>query len=60
MSDGHGSTYLQWIKSRRAARFNLASSGVMPCRLGEIGVTDDELKDLEVNGPGFYGYEPLQ
>jgi aspartate/methionine/tyrosine aminotransferase len=51
------SEYLEWVKNRAPARFNLASSGVTPYPLSELGV---RIEDLEINGPNFYGYEPLQ
>jgi aspartate/methionine/tyrosine aminotransferase len=51
------SEYLEWVKTRKPARFNLAHSGVTPCAMSELGVC---LDDLEVNGPGLYGYQPLQ
>ncbi|MGA2262883.1 MAG: aminotransferase class I/II-fold pyridoxal phosphate-dependent enzyme [Acidobacteriota bacterium] len=39
------------------ARFNLATSGVVSYPLRELGVS---LEDIELSGPSFYGYEPLQ
>ena len=51
------SQYLEWVKTRTPAKFNLASSGVSPVPLAELGL---DIKDLEINGPGLYGYEPLQ
>jgi aspartate/methionine/tyrosine aminotransferase len=52
-----GSQYLQWVKTRTAARLNLASSGVAPYPLRDLTVGIDE---LEINGTTFYGYPPLQ
>lgn len=52
-----GSRYMQWAKTRSAARYNLATSGVMNCPIAELGVSVD---DLELSGPSWYGYEPLQ
>src|SRR5215470_3169728 len=52
-----GSEYLQWVKTRKPAQFNLATSGVLPCDLSDLDV---RIEDLEVNGPGLYGFEPLQ
>ncbi len=49
------SEYMEWAKTRSAARFNLASSGIEGFPLAELG----ELPPLEVNGPGGYGYPPL-
>jgi hypothetical protein len=51
------SEYMEWAKTRSQARFDLATSGVAPCTLRELGVT---LADLELSGPSGYGYEPLQ
>ena len=48
---------MHWAKKSRQARFNLAISGVMAYPLKDLGVTLDE---LEISGPTFYGYEPLQ
>src|SRR5262249_50728701 len=52
-----GSEYLYWAKTAAHARFNLATSGVMHYTLSELGATMD---DIEISGPSFYGYEPLQ
>jgi aspartate/methionine/tyrosine aminotransferase len=52
-----GTDYIEWVKTRASARFNLALSGVMPYPLGELPVT---IEDIELNGPSFYGYAPLQ
>ena len=49
------SPYMEWAKTRSNARFNLASSGLAPLPLAELG----ELEPLEINGPGQYGYPPL-
>ncbi len=49
------SPYMEWAKTRSLARFNLASSGLHPFPLAELG----ELEPLEINGPGQYGYPPL-
>jgi hypothetical protein len=49
--------YIEWAKLRAHARFNLATSGVMNFPLKDLGVT---LEQLEISGPSFYGYEPLQ
>jgi aspartate/methionine/tyrosine aminotransferase len=46
-----------WAKTRSHARFNLATSGVSAMPLRELGIT---LDDLEMAGPSWYGYEPLQ
>jgi aspartate/methionine/tyrosine aminotransferase len=51
------SPYIEWAKTRSQARFNLASSGVMNYPLALLPV---KITDLELSGPSFYGYEPLQ
>src|SRR5689334_17935265 len=51
------SQYLEWVKTRTPAKFNLASSGVAPVPLSELHA---RIEDLEIDGPGLYGYEPLQ
>jgi aspartate/methionine/tyrosine aminotransferase len=52
-----GSPYIEWAKTRSQARFNLASSGVMNYPLAKLPV---KITGLELSGPSFYGYEPLQ
>jgi aspartate/methionine/tyrosine aminotransferase len=51
------SDYMQWSKTQRRARFNLATSGVAPFSLRELPI---DLKELEINGYNSYGYAPLQ
>ena len=51
------SAYMQWAKTHLQARFNLASSGLEPHSLAKLPV---KIEDLELTGPSFYGYEPLQ
>ncbi|HEU4390579.1 MAG TPA: aminotransferase class I/II-fold pyridoxal phosphate-dependent enzyme [Blastocatellia bacterium] len=51
------SGYMEWAKTRSHARYNLATSGVAHYPLSELPVS---LDDLELSGPSFYGYEPLQ
>ncbi len=51
------SEYMQWAKTRSQARFNLATSGVMHYPLSELGA---KLEDIELSGPSWYGYQPLQ
>jgi len=51
------SEYIDWAKTRSHAKYNLATSGIMSYSLRELGVT---LDDVELSGPSFYGYEPLQ
>jgi len=51
------SGFIDWAKTRSHARFNLATSGILSYSLRELGVS---LDDIELSGPSFYGYEPLQ
>ncbi len=51
------SEYMHWAKTRSHAKFNLANSGVIGYPLRELPV---KIEDLEINGPSYYGYEPLQ
>jgi aspartate/methionine/tyrosine aminotransferase len=51
------SDYMHWAKTRSRARFNLATSGVPSFPLADLGVT---IGELEINGPGGYGYGPLR
>jgi aspartate/methionine/tyrosine aminotransferase len=51
------SPYLIWVKTQPKARFNLATSGVPGFPLAELGA---RIEDLEINGPGGYGYTPLR
>ena len=52
-----GSEYMEWAKTRSQARFNLASSGVAELPTSELPI---RLEDVELTGPSFYGYPPLQ
>jgi aspartate/methionine/tyrosine aminotransferase len=51
------SDYLHWAKTRSESRFNLASSGMLPCTVSDLEVS---LDTIEISGPALYGYEPLQ
>lgn len=51
------SEYIEWAKTRSQARFSLAASGVMNYPMSELGASID---DIEISGPSWYGYEPLQ
>lgn len=51
------SEYIEWAKTSSQARFNLATSGVMNYPMAELPVS---LEDIELSGPSWYGYEPLQ
>lgn len=49
--------YMRWAKlEASAARYNLATSGVQDFPLADLPV---DVRDLEINGPGRYGYAPL-
>ncbi|MFI5183386.1 MAG: pyridoxal phosphate-dependent aminotransferase [Vicinamibacteria bacterium] len=50
------SEYMEWAKTRSAAPFNLASSGVAPFPLADLGA---RFEDLELCGDSGYGYVPL-
>lgn len=52
-----GSPYMQFAKLRSAAKYNLATSGIMSYPLAELPV---KLEDLEICGPDLYGYTPLK
>ena len=51
------SAYMEWSKVRSTARFRLAPSDVLAYPLSELPV---RIEDLEISGPGGYGYAPLQ
>ena len=57
MSGTIGSEYLQWVKTRKPARFNLAASGVAPCAMADLGTT---ISNIEINRPSLHGFAPLQ
>jgi len=50
------SSYLEWAKLHSAARYNLATSGILSYPLAELPVT---MSDLEINGSNTYGFAPL-
>lgn len=50
------SEYLEWAKMCSAAKYNLATSGIMGYPLAELQVI---VAELEINGPTQYGYAPL-
>ncbi len=52
-----GSRYMQWAKTRSASRYNLATSGVINYPIAGLDVS---IEELELSGPSWYGYEPLQ
>jgi len=50
------SVYLEWAKLCSAAKYNLATSGIMGYPLAELPV---KVEELEINGPTAYGWGPL-
>ena len=50
------SPYLEWAKLQSAAPWNLATSGVHPATLADIGGLPDS---MPLTGPNAYGYAPL-
>ena len=50
------SDYMNFAKLKTAAPYNLASSGVADCVLGDLSPSMD---DLALHGPNAYGYAPL-
>jgi aspartate/methionine/tyrosine aminotransferase len=52
-----GTQYMPWAKRRSHAKYNLATSGVAHWKLRDLPV---KIEDLEISGPSFYGFEPLQ
>ncbi len=53
------SGYMEFSKLKSSARYNLATSGVMNCSLAELGLSTEELAEVEIHGGGEYGYPPL-
>jgi aspartate/methionine/tyrosine aminotransferase len=51
------SSYLEWAKLHSVAKYNLATSGMLAYPLSEL---PDATRNLEINGPTVYGYQPLQ
>jgi aspartate/methionine/tyrosine aminotransferase len=51
-----GSPYMEFAKLRSAAKYNLATSGMVNYPLSELPV---KIEDLEINGTGPYGFAPL-
>jgi aspartate/methionine/tyrosine aminotransferase len=50
------SDYMHFAKTRTAARYNLASSGVADCAIEDLAVATDT---LALHGANAYGYGPL-
>ncbi len=51
------SIYMPWAKQHSRSTYNLATSGVAHWKLRDLPVKID---DLEISGPSFYGFPPLQ
>ena len=51
------SAYMHWAKMRSAAKFNLATSGLQNVSIRDFPIHTPE---MEITGPGGYGYQPLQ
>jgi aspartate/methionine/tyrosine aminotransferase len=49
--------YMPWAKLRSQAPYNLATSGVAHWKLRDLPI---KIEDLEISGPSYYGFEPLQ
>ena len=54
-SNRKSSAYMEWAKTRSAARFNLATSGLASVMIKEFPL---QVEELEITG-GDYGYGPL-
>src|SRR6266850_7030747 len=50
------STYMQWAKTRRKVKYDLALSGILNLPFAEL---DAKIDDLDLNGDNAYGYRPL-
>jgi aspartate/methionine/tyrosine aminotransferase len=50
------SAYMEWSKLKSAAKYNLATSGIMNCSLADI---EFNVADLDLHGANNYGYAPL-
>lgn len=48
--------YMEWMKTRGHAKYDLCSSGVSSLSLKELGIG---IEDLEIYGENSYGYLPL-
>ena len=56
MTRATSSPYMDWAKTKKAARFNLSRSGVPDQPLAVLEAT---LADVEIDGGGGYGWPPL-
>lgn len=57
MKQTQSTQYMPWAKLRSHAKYNLATSGVAHWKLRDLPI---KIEDLEISGPSFYGFEPLQ
>jgi aspartate/methionine/tyrosine aminotransferase len=48
---------MPWAKLRSHAKYNLATSGVAHWKLRDLPL---KIEDLEISGPSYYGFQPLQ
>ena len=48
---------MPWAKLHSHAKYNIATSGVAHWKLRDLPI---KIEDLEISGPSFYGFEPLQ
>jgi aspartate/methionine/tyrosine aminotransferase len=48
--------YMEWVKTRPRARYEIGGSGIMPVHIGELPEARDA---LEINDFNLYGYSPL-
>jgi aspartate/methionine/tyrosine aminotransferase len=48
--------YMEWVKTRPRARYEIGGSGVMPVHIAELPEARDA---LEINDFNLYGYRPL-
>lgn len=48
---------MPWAKQHSRSQYNLATSGVAHWKLRDLHV---RIEDLEISGPSFYGFPPLQ
>lgn len=51
------SPYMHWVKTESQSEFNLVSSDLLHYPLANFNMS---IRDLEINGPGGYGYAPLR
>jgi aspartate/methionine/tyrosine aminotransferase len=52
----HKIVYMEWVKTRPRAKYEIGGSGVVPVRIGEL---PEAREALEINDFNLYGYRPL-